>query len=658
MTSPSERKDRHVEKIETETPDLTKENAKRLAKMFPSVVTEVRDADGCTHAAIDADALRGLVGEVAEGTRERYQFTWPGKREAKAEAYRPCDNTMRPECSRSVDWDTTGNLYIEGDNLDALKLMRSTYAGDVKLIYIDPPYNTGHDFVYDDDFAQTKGEYDAASGDFDEEGGRLVENTTSNGRFHSDWCSMIYPRLVLARDLLKDDGVFAMSIDDNEQPNARKMLDEVFGEQNFEGNIHWRRRHNQPNDPTKMIGLVAEHILVYAKDSNSLRESGPGKVDITGEFSNPDNDPRGEWGSKPWKTGSDQSGSRYTIKSPTGKVFDEEWMGEEATFNRLLSEGRIYFPKNGDGLPRKKYYRDERASEGQCATNWWSHEQFGHNQGASDELASLFGMKNVFSNPKPVSLIRGLIQIANVGDGDLVLDFFAGSSTTAHAVMQLNYEDGLNRRFVLVQYPEDLDEALRHSSGKRKSQLKTSITFLESLHAKHLITEIGEERIRRAGAKIAADVEETNRQLKIGEEPRRVPDIGFRVLRIDSSNFEDTYGTPDAYSQDKLAFFRDNLKTDRSDLDLLFQVLPAFRIPYTASIEQMEICGKQAYNVNDGQLIACFDVDVSTKCIEAIARMQPLYAVLRDASLADDATAANFEELFRTFSPDTVRRVI
>jgi adenine-specific DNA-methyltransferase len=510
-----------MDKISTETPDIERENAERLAEMFPSVVTEVAGADGTVQAAIDVDALRDLVGEVAEGARERYQFTWPGKRKAKAEAYTSIDKTMRPEPGKSLDWDGTQNLYIEGDNLEVLKLLRNTYAGKVKLIYIDPPYNTGHDFVYEDDFAKIKRDYDAESGDFDESGGRLVENLTSNGRFHSDWCSMIYPRLLLARDLLRCDGVFAMSIDDNEQPNSRKILDEIFGEQNFEGNIHWRRRHNQPNDPTKMIGLVAEHILVYAKNSNALRTAGSGKVDITGEFSNPDNDPRGEWGSKPWKTGSDQSGSRYVIKSPTGKVFDEERMGEETTFKKLLADGRIYFPKNGEGLPRKKYYRDERANEGQSATNWWSHEQFGHNQGASDELASLFGMKNVFSNPKPISLVRGLIQIANVGNEDIVLDFFAGSSTTAHAVMQLNFEDGLSRRFICVQYPENLDDALRHSSGKRKSQLQTSISFLDSIHANHVITEIGEERIRRAGAKIKTEVEEANRQLKIGAQDWR-----------------------------------------------------------------------------------------------------------------------------------------
>ena len=649
-----------MEKLELSTPDITQENIEKIASLFPDVVTESLDDDGNVVRAVDFDALRqDLSGAIVDGPRERYQFTWPGKQAAKLEARKPCDKTLRPVRESSVDWSSTENLYIEGDNLEALKIMRETYAGEVKLIYIDPPYNTGHDFIYDDDFAQTRADYEAESGEFDEEGGRLVANPESNGRFHSDWCSMMYPRLLLARDMLRSDGVIAISIDDVEQANLREMCDEIFGRANFEGHIHWRRRHNQPNDVTKMLGLVSEHILVYAKSSIALRQSGVGKVDITGSFSNPDNDPRGDWASKPWKTGSGQSGTRYAITSPTGKVYEEEWMGDQDTYNRLLQDGRIVFPRGGDGLPRKKYFKFERAEEGQCATNWWSHEEFGHNQGASECVARLFdGRKNLFSNPKPTELIRGLIQVANVGEGDIVLDFFAGSSTTAHSVMLMNAEDNQHRRFILVQLDEDLDESLRTTTGKRKEQIKNAIEFLEEHSMRHTLCEIGEERLRRAGNEIATQTEAQGQQLQLEAPPKQAPDVGFRVLRIDASNFRDTYREPADIKQSTIFDYVDNLIEGRTAEDLLFQVFPQFRIPYSAKYTMTTIAGKTVFNVNEGQLIACFDVDVDENIIEEIAKMRPLYAVFRDASMADDATAANFEEYFKTYSPDTIRRVI
>ena len=631
-----------MEKLQLGTQDGTDLNVERLGELFPQVVTEVQGDDGKTRRAVDFDALRDLLGDVAEGQRERYQFTWPGKAEAKAEARRPIAKTMRPQKDKSVNWDTTQNLYIEGDNLDALKILKETYAGQVKLIYIDPPYNTGHDFVYDDDFAKTRGEYDATSGDYDEEGGRLVANTEGNGRFHSDWCSMMYPRLMLARDLLSADGAIFISIDDNECAQLKQICSEVFGNSNFEGHIHWRRRHTQPNDKTKMLGLVAEHMLVYAKDSKALKAAGVGKLDPTADFSNPDNDPLGPWASKPWKVGSDQSGSRYVITAPGGEMFDESWMGEEATYKRFLNEGRIYFPKDGHGLPRKKYYQFEREEEGQCATNWWTHELFGHNQAGNDCVTELFeGTKNVFSNPKPIELMQGVLKVGNVKDNDIVLDFFSGSASMAHAVMALNSQDGANRHFIMVQIPQTLEE---NDPGY-------ALGF-------RVLTEIGEERIRRAGAKIASEVEEANRQLKMGEAPKSVPDIGFRVLSIDSSNMCDTLATPEETTQESLFGLADNVKDGRSDMDLLFEVLPKFRIPYSASIEEVELGGKRCFDVNGGQLIACFDAQVGTATIEEMAKRCPDYAVMRDASMADDATQANFEELFRTYSPDTVRRVI
>ena len=631
-----------MDKIELGTSDGTAENIEHLAELFPQVVTEVQDENDEIKRAVDFDALRDLLGDVAEEGRERYQFTWPGKREAKAEARRPIYKTMIPEPGKSKDWDTIENLYIEGDNLDALKILKETYAGKVKLIYIDPPYNTGHDFVYDDDFAKSRGEYDAESGDFNEEGGRLVANTESNGRFHSDWCSMMYPRLLLARDLLSSDGAIFISIDDNEISNLRKICDEVFGASNFEGHIHWRRRHNQPNDKTKMIGLVAEHILVYAKDSASLKAAGVGKLDPTAEFTNPDNDPRGPWASKPWKVGSDQSGSRYVILAPGGEEFDEEWMGEESTFRRHVEEGRIYFTKGGHGLPRKKYYKFEREEEGQCATNWWTHEQFGHNQAGNDCVADLFdGVKNVFSNPKPIELMQGILKVANVKGGDTVLDFFSGSSSMAHGVFRLNEADGQRRSFIMVQIPQLLEEKQpAYGLGYR------------------VLTEIGEERIRRAGEIIRTEIDEANQQLEIGADPKPYPDLGFRVLRIDSSNFKDFYLTPGETAQESLFDFADNVKEGRSDLDLLFEVLPKLGIPYSAKIEERTLAGRKVFFVDGDKLAACFDANVGSDTIEEMAKAKPWYAVIRDSSMADDATHANYEELFRTYSPDTVPQVI
>ncbi len=625
-----------MEKINTQTPNIERENAEKLAELFPSVVTEVADTDGSAHAAIDADALRDMVGDVAEGTHERYQFTWPGKQEAKAEAYRPCGLTMRPEPGKSVDWDNTQNLYIEGDNLDALKLLRSTYAGRVKLIYIDPPYNTGHDFVYDDDFAQTKGDYDAESGDYDEEGGRLVENTTSNGRFHSDWCSMIYPRLLLARDLLTSDGAIFISIDDNESANLRKICDEVFGSQNFKNCIAVRRgiKNVQAQfDDVAALSQGHEYILLYSKQATnrfrklSLSHGGkPGKWDTFWRGTDRPtmryeilgvNPETGQWR---WEQGRALAAvnnyEEYLADCAEKMTLDEYYLDHLTATNEKLN----FVRKNDDGTVQ--YYVPP--STGKLLSDNWMDLTLSGNE------------TDAFDTEKSVAVLDRIVSWITDRDS-IVLDFFSGSATTGHAVMDCNRLDGGMRKFILVQLPESYSGA--------NGDFNT-------------ICEIGEDRLRRAGAKAKAEVEKANRQLKVGEDPKPVPDIGFRVLRIDSSNFEDTYATPDNYSQEKLSLFEDNLKDDRSDLDLLFQVLPAFRIPYSATIEEIEVGARRVYDVNDGQLVACFDVDVSTECIEAIARMRSLYAVLRDASLADDAAAANFEELFKTFSPDTVRRVI
>lgn len=618
-----------MDKMRMESVDMTAQNIEKIEALFPNCMTETKDADGKLKKAINFDLLRQMLsGDVIEGD-EAYEFSWVGKKASIVEANRPIHKTLRPCKEESVNWDSTENLYIEGDNLEVLKLLQESYLGKVKMIYIDPPYNTGNDFIYRDDFKQSAADYDEDSGMYDEDGNRLFKNTDTNGRFHSDWCSMIYSRLMLARNLLADDGAIFISIDDNEVENLKKICGEVFGEQNFEGHIHWRRRHNQPNDKTKMIAIVSEHIIVYAKNSIFLKQSGVGKLDLTASFTNPDNDPNGPWASKPWKVGSDQNGSRYTIVTPSGKVLNGEWMGDKETYMRFLKEGRMYFPKNGDGMPRKKYYQSEREEEGQCATNWWTHEQFGHNQAANDCMTELFGVKNIFSNPKPVELLRAMIKIANVKKDSIVLDFFSGSATTAHAVMQLNAEDGGHRKFIMVQLPESCDE----KSEAYKAGYKN-------------ICEIGKERIRRASKKIAE------------EHPDAQFDGGFRVLKLDDTNMKDVYYAPADYRQNVLDLLESNIKEDRTDLDLLFGCLLEWGLPLSMPYKSENIEGCTVHNYNNGDLIACFDDHIPESVITAIAKMKPLRAVFRDSSFADSPAKINVTEIFKRLAPDTSVKVL
>ena len=627
-----------MDRIRLGTEDGTKENVERIAGLFPGVVTEVEGADGNLEHVVDFDALGDLLGDVAEGQRERYQFTWPGKATAKAEARKPVRKTMRPEKGKSVDWDTTRNLYIEGDNLDALKLLKETYAGQVKLIYIDPPYNTGHDFVYDDDYRQTHEEYDAESGDFDEDGGRLVANPDSNGRFHSDWCSMIYPRLVLARDLLSADGAIFISIDDNEYQNLRKIGDEVFGAVNFVNTIIWEKRYS-PQNAVQWFSENHDFICVYAKDKNAWRPNLlPRSDEMNARYTNRDNDPRG-----PWKAvdstaqgGHGTKAQFYQLTTPGGRVVSPPdgrcWLYTEPVMKQMIADNRIWFGEDGNNIPAIKRFLSEVKQGAACQTIW-KYEEVGHSQEGKKELKALFPERLPFDTPKPVRLIERILTIGS-DLNSLVLDFFSGSATTAEAVMRKNADDGGTRRFVLVQLPEEV-------SGDWDN-----------------LCNVGEERIRRAGKKIAAEVEEANRQLKLGEEPKPVPDIGFRVLRIDSSNMKDTYRTPDETDQMDLLSLADNVKLDRTPEDLLFEVLPKCRIPYSARIEKRELGGRECFLVDGNRLVACFDTEVGTETIEEMAKLEPDYVVMRDASMRDDATQANFEELFKTYSPDTVRRVI
>lgn len=505
--------------------DIASEQVQKLAELFPEVVREGK---------VDFDALKATLGEDIE-YGEKYGLGWKGKSGVFAKIQEKTVSTLHPQPEESVDWDTTQNMFIEGDNLEALKVLHKAYYGKIKMIYIDPPYNTGNDFVYNDDFAKTRRQNAMDEGAIDDEGNATRDDglrANTGGHKHSNWLDMMYPRLFLARNLLRQDGVIFVSIDDNEVHNLRLMMNEIFGEENFQGNIHWRRRTNQPNDPTKMIGLVAEHILVYTRNSTMYKESGVGKIDVTGIFSNPDNDSRGPWASKPWKTGTSQGGVTYAIKLPNGKSVTEEWMGSEDTYGRLLQDGRIYFPNSGAGLPRKKYYLSERQDEGQSASNWWPSDTFGNNQEATVEQKSLFDGKIVFENPKPIKLIKAMLDLANAKDSDIVLDFFGGSGTTAQAVAEYNNSKNQDLKTITIQLDEDLDKNYELASSKSRQIIMNAIHALDSIGKSHYISELAKERIRRAGAKIGKDFAD-----KIAERETRL-DLGFRSYILGDSNFK------------------------------------------------------------------------------------------------------------------------
>lgn len=476
-----------------------------------------------------------LKNEEITLNKEGYELNFLGKSYARYLSSTKTETFIVPytEHNEAEENINSENLYIIGDNLDALKHLLGSYAGKIKCIYIDPPYNTGSDgFVYPDNFYFDARKLSQMIGVEEDEAQRIINLKGKSS--HSAWMTFIYPRLILARELLSDDGVIFISIDDNEQANLKLMCDEIFGEENFEGHIHWRRRTNQPNDKTKLIGLVAEHIISYSKNSMYLKTIGVGKIPLTGTFSNPDNDYRGDWASKPWKTGSDQTGTKYTIITPTGVEYDEEWMGDRETYESLLKDNRIVFSRNGNGLPRKKYFKFEREEEGQCACNWFSSDTYGNNQEASDELDRIFGMKNIFTNPKPTTLLETIVSLGNLKKDDIVLDFFSGSGTIAHAVMKLNAEDGGNRKYILVQLPE----AIKKDKPAYKEGYRT-------------IDEIGRERIRRAANKIQ---EETGSNI----------DYGFKVYSLKSleeevlTNLDDFDDNPKLILDDMVGIFDTN----------------------------------------------------------------------------------------------------
>lgn len=624
------------------------DNITKIAQLFPDCVTEtVDERSGQPKHLIDFEKLKqNLSDSVMSERAERYQFTWPDKSKAILLANSPINATLRPCREDSVDFDNTQNLYIEGDNLDVLKCLKETYLHKVKMIYIDPPYNTGNDFVYEDDFAQSSEEYLANSGQFDEQGNRMFTNAESNGRFHTDWLNMIYPRLKVARDLLTDDGVIFISIDDNEVENLRKVCDEVFGEQNFVDCLHWKKK-KQPSFLAKHTAKVMEYVIVYAKNTFKLEKLSIEKVsDSNKKVININN----KVSSRIFKPGVRVKSEEQTgiIKAGvyTGRSMDVEYKNDiyyengrttnevevvskfsdsQSNIDTFIQKDLLYITKN---FLLRRDVGEEAAEKRKSITDLLLND-YGDNQESDKEFLELFD-KKYFDYTKPIKLIYNLVK-SNFTEEGIILDFFSGSATTAHAVMQLNSEDGGNRKFIMVQLPEKTDE----KSEAFKAGYKN-------------ICEIGKERIRRAGKKIKEESPLTSQDL----------DTGFRVLKLDSTNMQDIYYSPKDISQADLFSQVDNVKPDRTGEDLLFQVMLELGATLDSKIETTTVAGKTIYNVAEGYLVACFDPDVTDDVVKSIAQMQPAYAVLRDTSMKDDSTATNFEQIFKTYSPDTVTKIL
>ena len=640
-----------MEHLNMQSMDKVAANVAKIRELFPNCVTERINNEGKLEHAIDFDMLKQeLSDHVVDGLQERYQFTWPDKRKAILAANAPINKTLRPCREESVDFDNTENLYIEGDNLEVLKLLQETYLGKVKMIYIDPPYNTGNDFVYNDDFKQSSDEYVENSGQLDDEGNRIVANTESNGRFHTDWLNMIYPRLKIAKDILDNDGIIFISINDKEQENLKKICDEIFGNSNFIACIP--RKTGAGNAAARGNAILRkpfDYILLYKKsDSCILRRK------LVGQYEYKYSDDYGAYRLGQYQaTGSDatrdarpslyypiyvdKNGKLSTVHKEDAvktilpkkiKGEDGRWMWKPDKFNQ---DNNKYIYYDGERLYRKIYYDESKEQNKYQVEQAWLDGSIYQNAAGTKELGAIMNSENaVFSNPKPVDLIKWCVNLHFKNDVT-VLDFFSGSATTAHAVMQLNAEDGGKRKFIMVQLPEVCAE----NSEAYKAGYKN-------------ICEIGKERIRRAGKKIKEENPLTTQDL----------DIGFRVLKCDSSNMEDVYFTPKEYMDKQQNLFVDNIKADRSDEDLLFDAMLKLDTPLSSKIEKITIAGKTVYNVAQGHLMACFDKNVTDEVITAIAKEMPSYFVMRDSSQADDSVAINFEQIFNTYSPQTVRRVL
>ena len=633
--------------------DAAEGNVAKIAALFPQCVTERLGKNGITELAIDFDKLRDeLSKDLLDGTEERYQFTWPDKRAASRLANEPTDKTLRPDVDASVDFWNTKNLYIEGDNLDVLKVLRENYLGAIKMIYIDPPYNTGNDFVYNDDFAQSREDFEASSGVFDDEGNQLIDpmqrNTESNGRFHTDWLNMIYPRLKVARDLLSDDGIIFISIDDNEVENLKKVCGEIFGARNFVSIINWKGRGGRQD--SKYYAVLHEYILCYAKDLSKFSAGEEIKEgDVYPKYDevkrrNYKTQLLRKWGSNSLRE--NRPNLYYPITAPDGAevyplIYSESgdsalgfvkiqgcWRHGASTLGKIIADGRVEFQKNkwGEWVAYEKIFEPLPGEENTKKFTTWVDDI----SNGTDTLKKLFGTPP-FDYAKSPELLQLFLRMADVDDDDIILDFFSGSATTAHAVMKLNAEDGGKRKFIMVQLPEVTDE----KSEARKAGYET-------------ICQIGEERIRRAGKKVKEEAGLQGQNL----------DTGFRVLKLDSSNMEDVFYTPEDFDAQNIFTTVDNVKPDRTPLDLLFQVLPELNIELSAKIEEKEVNGKKVFFVDGNYLIATFDTEVNESTVTEIAKMKPQYFVMRDASAANDNVLDNFEQIFRHYSPETVRKIL
>lgn len=627
-----------TDKLKMHTPNLADENFKKLSALFPNAVTETitgydENGKAIIERAIDADVLRQEISaQVVECSQERYQFTWPDKKKSVVLANQPIAKTLRLVREKSVGRDgtpgsiDTENIYIEGDNLDALKLLQETYLGKVKMIYIDPPYNTGNDFIYEDDFSQDTDAYMGISGQFDDDGNRLVQNTESNGRFHTNWLNMMYPRLRIAKDLLTDDGAIFVSIDEHEHSNLVRIMGEIFGYENYIDSIVWDKKASAKGVPPKNLMVnVHEYIVAFQKSSASLfRFIGERRTEASGGFKNPDNDPRGPWRESNIKSTTKPIEDAFTITDPeTGRQYTNTWAFSKESLDRMIKEGRILWK---DTLPKQKEFMYEMTNENKAIKSNW---------GVFDAQSTTVFLKKLmprvhFDNPKPINLMKYLISVA-VSPEDYVMDFFSGSATTAHAILQQNAEDRGHRKYIMVQIQEPIGESTEAYADGYKT-----------------ICDVGEYRLRRVGAMIREDSPLTADDF----------DTGFRVFRVDSSNMKDVYYRPEDTKQGELKFKADNIKEDRTPEDLLFQIMLDLGVLLSSKIEETTIDGKKVFSVADDYLIACFDKDVTDETVKAIAQKKPFYAVFRDAGIASDSVMTNFEQIFETYSPKTQRKVL
>ena len=635
-----------MDKMKMHTVDITDGNIERIGQLFPNCLTERIGEDGKVERAIDFDQLRQeLSKEIVDGQQERYQFTWPDKKKAIRLANSPTSMTLRPCREESVDFDNTENLYIEGDNLEVLKLLREDYLGKIKMIYIDPPYNTGHEFVYNDDFTVGSQEWKMLSGDYSDEDFKLSANTDSNGRFHTDWLNMMYPRLVVSRSLLSDDGVIFISIDENEVQNMRKIADEIFGESNFISQLGWQKVYS-PKNQARYFSNDYEFVLCYAKRIDCFGVNLlPRTEEMNARYKNPDNDPRG-----PWKPGDCvgagvRSRGYYDVVSPkTGKVFNvpqgKHWVYAPENMEQMIKDNKIWFGSDGNAFPAVKQYLSEVS--GRRPSSLLLYEDYGHTDMAKKDVIKLFPdfEKVPFDTPKPVKLIKMLATIGS-GENDIILDFFSGSATTGQSLFELNVEQKSKRKFILVQIPEPVQD--------NPDALKLGL---------NTISKVGAERLRRAGNKIRKDMteKESGDSLFDQEAQTYKLDAGFRYLRLDTSNMQDVYYKPEDSSESTL--FADNIKTDRDSEDLLFQVMLECNIPLSARIKEDTVYGKNVYSVNNDYLIACFDDDINEDVIKSVAKRKPYYFVMRDSSLSSDNVADNFEQIFQAYSKETIRRIL